>query len=139
MNESNPSSNPKLLAIGARLKQEIPELEDPEDLLGQELVYPLFGELALQLQEWMTNSRQARVDRTFALVNEWCALDDAEVDNLLQTGLFEVLADREDLRESTVAHLEERGRLLYAEIVEFIWGEGAVRALGLEPPGTWGK
>lgn len=139
MSESSLSPNPKLLDIGARLKREISELEDREDLLGQRLVYPLFGELALQLQEWMTTARGDVVDRTFALVNEWCALDDGEVDNLLQTGLFEVLADREDLRERTVALLNQRGRFLYAEIVEFFWGEGPVRALGLEPPGTWGK
>jgi hypothetical protein len=60
MNESSLSPNPKLLAIGARLKQEISELEDPEDLLGQEFVYPLFGELALRLQERMTNARHRK-------------------------------------------------------------------------------
>ncbi|MEO0323497.1 MAG: hypothetical protein AAF447_11115 [Myxococcota bacterium] len=28
---------------------------------------------------------------------------------------------------------------LFAETVEFHWGEDSVRALGLEAPGTWAK
>ena len=138
MNGSSFSPNPKLLDIGARLKREISELDDREDLLGQELVYPLFGGLALQLQKWMTTASADVVDRTFALVNEWCALDDAEVDNLLQTGLFEVLADREDLRAQTVALLNQRGRFLYAEIVEFFWGGESRACVGPGTPGNLG-
>ena len=137
--EQRAPSGPKLRGLARRLMEEVPELDDPENLLDAGLVYPLFGTLALELQDWMTEGREGVVDRVFRLVNEYCALQDDRVDNLLQTGLFEVLADRVDLREPTVARLEERGRFLLAEIVEFHWGEDSVRALGLEPPGTWAK
>lgn len=135
--QAPPSS--RLKALAARLAEEVPELEDPERLLEEGFVYALFGELARQLQKWMTDRDEVILQKVFRLVNEYCDLHDDAVDNLLQTGLFEVLADRVDLREPTVALLKERGQFLFAEIVEFHWGEESVRALGLEPPGTWAK
>ena len=137
--EQQAPPSPRLVALATRLVEEVPELQDPERLLEQGLVYSLFGELAQELQAWITNGDVAIVKRAFGIVNEYCDLHDDAVDNLLQTGLFEVLADRVDLREPTVALLKERGRFLFAEIVEFHWGEESVRTLGLEPPGTWAK
>ena len=138
MSAQQPHASSKLLALGRRLKEEFPELQDPEELLEAGLVYALAGTLAQRMQEWMTTRREDPVARGFKLVNAWCAMEDEEVDNLVQTGFFEVLADREDLRARTVELLGERGRCLYAEIVEFLWGASAVRSLGLDPPGTWG-
>lgn len=126
-------SSAKLLAIAGELKARIPEFQDHDTYPGPVLVYPMFGDLALQAQDWLAGGPTGLVTRLFELVNEWCALDDAEVDNLLQTGFFEVLADKENLRHRTVELLDQRGRHLYAEIVEFFWGPEVVRGLGLEP------
>lgn len=132
------TSSGKLLALAEELSRQVPEFQEP-DLLSQGLVYPLFGALALDMQKWLSDGADAPIVRTFELINEWCSMNDDEVDNLIQTGFFEVLADRNDLRPRTVELLGDRGRYLYAEIVEFFWGATAVRALGLEPSGTWGK
>ena len=58
MTEEPITSSEELLALAKELSERVPEFQEP-DLFQQGLVYPLFGALALEMQEWLAEGADA--------------------------------------------------------------------------------
>lgn len=130
--QSAPASALSEAALVKALFEAVPELVDPDHLREEGFTFAVFGELARQTLQWMTEDTDAIVDRVFAYVNQCAASEDSHVRTVLQTGFFEVLADDVALRAKTLPYLSPRARELYVETLEFFWGPNAVAALGLK-------
>lgn len=105
-------------ALLRRLEQHVPEFTADQDFL--DLPYLIFGKFSSFIIDRIRASGidDPLVGRAFALVNELWSENDAEIMNMIETTLFEQLADEPSVANAATGRLSESARRGLWEILK---------------------
>jgi hypothetical protein len=100
----------------ALLLAKIPEYRDRMDAQSADLPYVTYGFFALYLLESVSVNDADMIRRVFELLNELCDSENAELQNLAQVAVFEVIAGDRRWDALAESHLGREGLNLFRDV-----------------------